>query len=92
MFIADAGRKRLPCDSKSDLAAIWKLGYLILTIIDGQAQMHIVCRKSKSNAFGDFAYDFTEATSRIIESRKDVCSDRYQNHFMKGATKGYPEA
>ena len=54
----------------------WKLGYLIITIIEGQ---------TKTNAFGDFAYNFTEATSRNIESR-NVCFDIYQNHSMKGAT------
>ena len=48
----------------------WKLGYLIITIIEGQALMHTVCRKTKANAFGDFAYDFTEATSRNIEPKK----------------------
>ena len=50
--------------------------------------MHTVCRKTKANVFGDFAYDFTEATSRNIESRKDVCFDAYQNHSMKGTTNG----
>ena len=34
------------------------------------------------DAFGDFAYDFTEATSRNIESRKDVCFDTYQNYSI----------
>ena len=34
----------------------------------------------------------TEATSRNIESRKDVCFDTYQNHSMKGATNGDLEA
>ena len=48
--------------------------------------MHTVCRKTKANAFGDFAYDFTEVTCRNLESRKDVCFDTYQNHYMKGAT------
>ena len=48
--------------------------------------MHTVYRKTKANAFGDFAYDFTEATSRNFVSRKDVCFDTYQNHPMKGAT------
>ena len=54
--------------------------------------MHTVCRKTKANPFGNFAYDFTEATSRSIESRKDVCFDKYQNHSMKGATNGDLEA
>ena len=54
--------------------------------------MHTVCRKTKANAFGEFAYDFTEATSRNIESRKDACFDTYQNHPMKGATNGDLEA
>ena len=54
--------------------------------------MHTVCKKTKANAFGDFAYDFTEATSRNIESRKDVCFDTYQKHSMKGATNGDLEA
>ena len=54
--------------------------------------MHTVFRKSKANTFGDFAYDFTEATSRNIESRKDVCFDTYQNHSMKGAFNGELEA
>ena len=54
--------------------------------------MHTVCRKTKANAFGVFAYDFTEATSRNIEPRKDVCCDTYQNHPMKGATIGDLEA
>ena len=66
----------------------WKPGYLIITIIEGQALMHTVCRKTKANAFGDFAYKFTEATSNNIESQKDVCFDTYQNHSMKGATNG----
>ena len=35
-------------------------GYLIIAIIEGQAMMHTICRKTKANAFGDFAYDFTE--------------------------------
>ena len=48
--------------------------------------MHIVCRKTKANIFGDFACDFTEATSRNIESRKEVCFDTHQNHPIKGAT------
>ena len=42
--------------------------------------------------FGDFAYDFTEATSRNNESRKDVCFDTYQNHSMNVATNGDLEA
>ena len=50
--------------------------------------MHTVYGKTKANASGDFAYDFTEAISRNIESRKDVCFDTYQNHPMKGATNG----
>ena len=53
---------------------------------------HTVCRKTKANSFGDFAYDFTEATSRNIESRKDVFFDTYQNHPIKGATNGDLEA
>ena len=48
--------------------------------------MHTIYRKTKANAFGAFAYDFTEATSRNIESRKDVCLETYQSHSMKGAT------
>ena len=44
------------------------------------------------DAFGDFAYDFAEATSRNFDSRKDVCVDTYQYHSMKGATKGDLEA
>ena len=51
--------------------------------------MHTVCRKTKPNAF---AYDFTEATIRNIESRKDVCFDRYKNYSMKAATNGDLEA
>ena len=70
----------------------WKLGYLIITIIEGQALMHTVRRKTKTNAFGDLAYDFTDATSRNIESRKDVCFDTYQNNSMKDATNGDLEA
>ena len=54
--------------------------------------MHTVCRKAKVYAFGDFAYDFTEDTSRNIESIKDVCFDTYQNHSMKDATNGDVEA
>ena len=54
--------------------------------------MHTVCRKAKANAYGDFAYEFTEATSRNIESRKEVCFDTHQNHPMKGATNGDSEA
>ena len=56
--------------------------------------MHTVCRNTKGNAwrFVDFAYDFTEATCRNIESRKEVCFDTYQNHSMKGATNGDLEA
>ena len=49
--------------------------------------MHKVCRKPKANAFGDLAYDFTESTSRNIES-----FGTYQNHSMKGATNGDLEA
>ena len=51
--------------------------------------MHTVCRKINANAFGDFAYDFTEATSKNIESRNDACFDTHQNHSMKGATNQY---
>ena len=54
--------------------------------------MHTVCRNTKANAFVDFAYDFTEATSRNIESRKDVCFDTNQNHPVKGATNADLEA
>ena len=54
--------------------------------------MHTVRGKTKAIPFGGFAYDFTEATSRNIESRKDVCFDTYQNHSMKGATNGDLEA
>ena len=61
-------------------------------MFEGQALMHTVCRKTKANAFGDYAYDFTEATSRNIESRKDVCFDTYQNHYMKSSTKRDLEA
>ena len=60
--------------------------------MEGQALMHTVCRKTKAKAFGDFAYNFTEATSRNIESRKDICFDTYQNYSMKGATNGDREA
>ena len=63
--------------------------YIIITIIEGQAMMHTVFRKTKANAFGDFAYDFNEAISRNIQSRIDVCFDTYQNQLMKGATNGY---
>ena len=70
------------------MAILEAWGYLIRTIIEGQALMYTVCRKAKANAFGDFVYDFTEATSRNIESRKDVCLNTYQNHSMKGAAKG----
>ena len=78
LFIVDAGSKLLPCDCKSDPAAIWKLGVSHYNNIGGQALMHTVWRKTKANAFGDFAYDFIEATSRNIESRKDVCFDFYE--------------
>ena len=54
--------------------------------------MHIVCRKTKANAFGDFAYDFTEAISRNIESRKEVCFDTHQNYPIKGSTDEDSEA
>ena len=54
--------------------------------------MHTVCRKTKSNASGDFAYDFTEVTPKNIESRKNVCFDAYQSHSMKGLTNGGLEA
>ena len=54
--------------------------------------MHTVCRKTKANDFYDFAYDFIEATSKNIESRKDVCFDTYQNYSMKDATNGDLEA
>ena len=70
----------------------WKLGYLIITVIEGQSLMHTVCRKTKANAFGDFAYDFNEATSRNIESTKDVFFETYHNHPMKDATNGDLEA
>ena len=50
--------------------------------------MRTVCRKTKANPFGNFAYVLTEATSRTTESRKDDCFDIYQNHSMKGATNG----
>ena len=54
--------------------------------------MHTVCRKTIANAFGDFAYKFTEGTSRNIASRKDVCFDTHQSHSMKSATNGDLEA
>ena len=54
--------------------------------------MHTVCRKTEVNAFGDFAYNFTKATSSNIESRKFICFDRYQNHSTDGATNGDLEA
>ena len=57
----------------------WKLGYFIITIIEGQALVHTVCRKTKSNSVDGFAYNFTEATSRNIESRKDVCTQKNTN-------------
>ena len=86
LFIADAGRNSFPGTVNQTRLLFWKLGYLIITITEDQALMHTVCRKTKVNAFGDFAYNFTEATSRNIESRKDVCFEIYQNHSMKGAT------
>ena len=64
----------LPCDSKSDLAAILEAGATsqslpestlkTITIIDGQAPVHTVGRKTKAKTFGDFADDFTEAVNR----------------------------
>ena len=64
----------------------------MISIIEGQALMHTICRKTKANAFGNLAYNFTEATSRNIESRKYVCFHTNQNHSMKGATNGDLEA
>ena len=86
LFIADAGSNSFPVTVNQTWLLLWKLGYLIITILEGEALMHTVCRKTKAKAFGDFAYNFTEATSRNIESRKDVCFEIYQNHSMKGAT------
>ena len=37
-----------------------------VTIIEGQALIHTVCRKTKAKAFGDFAYDFTVAVSKNV--------------------------
>ena len=54
--------------------------------------MHTVRRKTKEKAFVNFAYDFTEAVNRNIESRKDVGFDKYQIHSMKGAIDGDLEA
>ena len=48
----------------------WKLGYLIITLIEDQALMHTVHRKTKANAFGDLAYDYTDATSKILNQEK----------------------
>ena len=48
----------------------WRLWYLIITIIEGQTLMYTVCRKTKANAFCDFAYNFTEATSEILNQEK----------------------
>ena len=94
---ADTSGKILPCDSKSDLAAILEAGATsqslpesalkIITIIDGQALVHTVGRKTKAKTFGNFADDFTEAVNRNIGSRIDVVFDRYQDHSIKGATR-----
>ena len=54
--------------------------------------MQTVRRKTKAIAFGNFVYALTEAVSRNIESRKDVCFDSYQNHSMKGTINGDLEA
>ena len=93
LFIADAGRNSFPGTVNQTWLLFWKLEYLIITIIEGKALMHTVCRKTdQSKSFWHFAYSFTEATSRNIESRKDVCFEIYQNHSMKGATKEDLEA
>ena len=97
LSIADTSGKLLPCDSKSDLAAILEAGAIsqsllesslkTITIIDGQALVHTVSRKTKAKDFGDFADDFTEAVNRIIGSRINVVFYRYQDHSIKGATR-----
>ena len=37
--------------------------------------MHTVCRKTKANAFGNFAYDFNEAPGRIAQSVTCLATD-----------------
>ena len=93
LSIADTSGKLLPCDSKSDLAAILESGATsqplpesslkTITIIDGQALVHTVGRKIKAKNFGDFADDFTEAVNRNIGSRINVVFYRYQDHSLK---------
>ena len=58
-----------------------------ITIIDRQALVHTIGRKTKAKNFGDFADDFTEAVNRNIGSRINVVFYRYQDHSMKGATR-----
>ena len=97
LSIADISGKLLPCDSKSDLAAILEAGATsqslpesslkTITIIDGQALVHTVSRKTKAKNFGDFADDFTEAVNRNIGSRINVVFYRYQDHSITGATR-----
>ena len=54
--------------------------------------MHTFRRMNKAKNLGSFAYNFTEAFNRNIESKKFVGFDRYQNHSMKGAMNGDLEA
>ena len=97
LSIADTSGKLLPCDSKSDLAAILEAcatsqslpesSLKTITIIDGQALVHTVGRKTKAKTYGDFADDFTDAVNRNVGSRNDAVFDRYQDHSIKGATR-----
>ena len=97
LSIADTTGKLLPCDAKSDLATILESGATsqllpdsslkTVTIIDGQALVHTVGKKSKAKTFGEFADDFNEAVSRNTGSRIDVVFDRYQEQSIKGATR-----
>ena len=97
LSIADTAGKLLPCDCKSDLAVILEAGTTAqslpesslktVTIIDGQALVHTVGKKTKAKTFGEFADDFTDTVSRNCGSRIDVVFDRYQDHYIKGATR-----
>ena len=97
LSIADTSEKLLPCDSKSDLAAILEAGATsqllpesslkTITIIDGKALVHTVGRKAKAKNFGDFADDFSKAVNRNIGSRINVVFYRYQDHSVKGVTR-----
>ena len=48
----------------------WKLGYLIITLIEGQSLMHTVCRQTKANAFGDLDTTSMKLPVEILNQEK----------------------